>query len=304
MKQRILITGGSGLLALNWAFAVRHRFCVTLGLHKRNVVVAGVQTQPIDLESVDSLARSLEEVAPHVVIHTAGLTSVERCESDPPLAHHVNVRLAANVAKACAITGIKLVHISSDHLFSGLDSLVDENQPVAPVNVYGKTKAEAEHRILEIDPQSLVIRTNFYGWGTSYRHSFSDVVINSLRTGLDLTLFQDVFYTPILAEEVALAVHDLLDLGAIGVFNVVGDDRTSKADFGLMMIQEFALDPGRVRFGLRPEHARLVLRPHDLSLSNKKVCDLLGRQLGGIREHMATLHQQEVNGLAREIRTL
>jgi dTDP-4-dehydrorhamnose reductase len=301
MKQRVLITGGSGLLALNWALAVKERFSITLGLHNRNVMVPEVQTQNIDLGSLGDLCRSLEVLEPHVVIHTAGLTSVELCESNPALAAHVNVLLATNVAKVCARLGIKLVHVSTDHLFSGLEALVDENHPVSPLNVYGKTKAEAENRVLESNPLALVIRTNFYGWGTSYRHSFSDLIFNALRAKTELTLFQDVFYTPILIGSVVSAVHDLLAIDASGVFNVVGDERISKYHFGLRLAEEFELDPRGISPGLLSARASHVRRPQDMSLSNHKVCSLLGRQIGGVQMHMASLHQQELNGHAQKI---
>lgn len=304
MKQRILITGGSGLLALNWAQAVRDRFVVTLGLHQRSVVFPGVEAQTIDLESVDNLARELEKAAPKVVIHTAGLTSVERCESKPELAHYVNVTIATNVAKACAIAGVGLVHISTDHLFSGQDALVDENQQPTPLNVYGQTKAEAERRVLDTNPQSLVIRTNFFGWGTSYRQSFSDIVINALRAGSDLTLFRDVFYSPILLETLALAVHELIEIKASGIFNVVGDERISKYDFGYKLSEEFGLEFERVRSGLFSDQRTLVHRPRDMSLSNQKVCSLLGRRMGDTKKHLAILHQQEINGFAQKMKTL
>jgi dTDP-4-dehydrorhamnose reductase len=301
MQQRILITGGSGLLALNWAVAVRDRYSITLGLHNHDVPLTGIGVRKIDLESIDDLVRVFTEIDPQVVIHTAGLTSVERCESEPKLAHHVNVDLASNVADVCARLGIKLVHISTDHLFSGQNSLVDESHPVAPINIYGKTKAEAECRVLQRNPEALVIRTNFYGWGTSYRHSFSDIVIQALREGRSLTLFQDVFYTPILAEAAAHAVHDLIDLKVHGVFNVVGDERISKHGFGLKIANEFDRDWRGITPGFLADQASLVRRPHDMSLSNRKVCNLLGRQLGGVREQIARLHEQELNGLAREI---
>jgi len=304
MKPRILITGGSGLLALNWALAVRDRCEVILGLHKRQVSLSGVSVKTIDLESVDYFVRVLEEVKPQVVIHTAGLTSVEKCESQPELAHQVNVTLAANVARACTLHGIKFVHISTDHLFSGNEPFVTEDQPVSPRNVYGQTKAEAEHRVLDSNSQALVIRTNFYGWGTSYRHSFSDTIIDALRAGKELTLFQDVFYTPILAEVAALAVHDLIDLRASGIFNVVGDERLSKYEFGLKIAEEFDLDPNRIIPTMFADQPNLVQRPQDMSLPNQKTRDLLGRRLGGMQAHMARLHQQELNGLAQESRTL
>ncbi len=289
------------MLALNWALAEKERFSITLGLHNRNVMIPEVQTQNIDLGSLSDLCRSLETLEPHVVIHTAGLTSVELCEANPALAAHVNVVLATNVAKGCARLRIKLVHVSTDHLFSGLEELVDENHPVTPMNVYGKTKAEAEYRVLESNPQALVIRTNFYGWGTSYRHSFSDLIVNALRTETKLTLFQDAFYTPILIESAVSAVHDLLALDASGICNVVGDERISKYHFGLRLAEEFNLDASGISPGLLSASATHVRRPQDMSLSNDKVCNLLGRQLGGVQLHLARLHQQELNGHAQKI---
>ena len=304
MKPRIFITGGSGLLALNWALAIRDRYMVTLGLHEREIALAGVQAKKIDLESTDDLIRALETAQPQIVIHTAGLTSVEQCEAEPDRAQHVNVELAANVAKICAKLGLRLVHISTDHLYAGKVPLVDETLPVVPVNTYGRTKAEAESRVLEAHPQSLVIRTNFYGWGTSYRHSFSDVVIQALRAEKELTLVQDVFYTPILVEPVVQAVHDLVDLKASGIFHVVGDERISKYEFGLKLAQEFNLATTLLKPGYITDQSTLALRPHDMSLSNQKICKLLGRKLGGVGEHIARLHQQEQIGLAQELQNL
>jgi dTDP-4-dehydrorhamnose reductase len=304
MKTKILITGGSGLLALNWAVFARERFDVTLGLHQRGIALNGVFTRTIDLESIDNLIQTFEVEQPDVVIHTVGLTSVEKCEADPTLSHHVNITLAENVARACAKLNIGFVHISTDHLFSGHDALVDEAQPMAPLNVYGKTKAEAEFRVIDIVPTALVIRTNFYAWGTSYRQSFSDAVLGALRSGKRMTLFRDVFYTPILVEEAARAIHDLIAAKADGIFNIVGDERVSKSDFGLRLAAQFNLDPHRISLGLLSDQSALVTRPYDMSLSNQKACKLLGRKLGGITEHLAALHQQEINGLAQELKTL
>lgn len=302
-NSSILITGGSGLLALNWALTVRDHYSVTLGLHEREISLAGVEGRRIDLESVNHLMRTLEAVQPQAVIHTAGLTSVEACEAKPDLAHHINVELAVNVAQACAKLGLPLVHISTDHLFSGEASLVDETHPVMPINAYGQTKAEAESRVLEAHPQAIVMRTNFYGWGPSYRRSFSDVIIEALRAGKRLTLFKDVFYTPILIETAALAVHDLINLKACGIFHVVGDGRISKYEFGLKIAEKFNLDSSLITSGFLADQVSLVQRPCDMSLSNQKICNLLGKKLGGVDEHIVRLYQQEQTGLAREIQT-
>lgn len=304
MADTVFLTGGAGLLALNWAMAVRNSHHVVLGLHERQVAPQGVWAQPARLDSVEEIARALDDVQPHVVVHTAGLTSVERCEADPALARRVNVDLSVHVATACARLGVPLVHISTDHLFSGDEALLDESEPVAPRNVYGRTKADAETGVLAAHPTALVVRTNFYAWGPSYRRSFSDGIIISLRSGRPITLFEDVHYTPILVEALAQAVHELLDLGATGIVHVTGDERVSKAEFGRMAAEMFGLDTNLIRVGVLADKPALVQRPRDMSLSNGAVRRLLRRALGGPREQLARLYEQDRAGHAREIQAL
>jgi len=300
MQKRILITGGSGLLALNWAQVVKAHMFVTLGFHQRSVSISGVDTQKINLESIDDFMRTLEEIDPHFVIHTVGLTSVEKCESDPKLAQHVNVKLASNVAKACMLLGVGLVHISTDQLFAGKESFVGEELRAAPVNIYGKTKAEAEDQVLSIYPQSLVIRTNFYGWGTNYRRSFSDVIIDGLRSRRSLYLYRDVYFTPILIRTAVEIVHELLDKKACGIFNVVGNDRISKYEFGIRIAREFGLDSSNIHPALFQDTKSLADRPLDMSLSNYKIRSFLDMKISNNEIQISQLRQQELDGYALE----
>jgi dTDP-4-dehydrorhamnose reductase len=304
MKENILITGGSGLLALNWAATMREKFNVMLGLHDRKINLKDTRSILLDLDSKDALILALEALQPQLVIHAAGLTSIEQCENNPTLAKYINVDLTKNLATVCAKLNIPMVYISTDHLFSGNESLVHEDCPVWPVNVYAKTKAEAETCVLDADTKALIIRTNFYGWGTSYRQSFSDMVINHLRTGKKISLFKDIYYTPMLIEPLVNSVHELINKKAKGVFNVVGDDRISKYDFGVKLAKEFNLDNNLIDEGKIIDKPSLVNRPHDMSLSNQKISTYLGRKMGGLDEYILKLKTQEVNGLAKELQTL
>ena len=304
MKEDILITGGSGLLALNWALTIREKFNVTLGLHDRNINLKGTKSILLNLDSKDALIQAFEALEPQFVIHAAGLTSIEQCETNPTFAKYINVDLTKNLATVCAKLNIPMIYISTDHLFSGNDPLAHEDYPVSPVNVYAKTKAEAEACVLDSDAETLVIRTNFYGWGTSYRHSFSDMVINHLRSGKKISLFKDIYYTPMLIEPLVNSVHELVHKKAKGIFNVVGDDRISKYDFGVKLAKEFNLDNGLIAEGKIIDKSSLVARPHDMSLSNQKISNYLGRKMGGLDEHILKLKAQEVNGLAKELQAL
>ena len=304
MNATVLITGGSGLLATNWALAIRDDHPVILGLHQREISLAGVTTKTIDLESVDELRRSFDLLQPRLVIHTAGLTNVEDCEAKPELAHHLNVELAATVARACADLDIPLIHISTDHLFSGEQAQVNESAPIAPVNQYARTKAEAEIQVLDNHPHVLVLRTNFFAWGPSYRQSFSDIIIEALRAGEEITLFKDVFFTPILVEVLVEAAHELVATNSEGIFHLVGDERISKFDFGQKLADTFGLDSSFIKSGLLRDHEELVERPQDMSLSNRKASALLGRNFGDIDEQLAGLLQQENLGIAHEVQNL
>lgn len=302
MASRVLITGGSGLLGLNWANELRNTHRVTLGVHSRIVSMPGVAVERFSLESVDDLLIALDQVRPDCVVHAAGFTSIEACEDNPDLAYHVNVELAENVATACALRGVKLAHISTDHLFDGNGRFVSEDTPVEPLNIYGKTKAEAEARVQHACPEALVIRTNFYGWGPAYRQSFSDWVLSHLMRGQQLTLFRDVFYNPIISSMLVSVVQELFERSATGLFHVVGDDRISKHDFGLQLASVFGLDASLISAGSIDSQPTLVMRPHDMSLSNRKVSETLNISIGGVREHLLMLQQQ--SKLSEELQTI
>jgi dTDP-4-dehydrorhamnose reductase len=303
-QRRVLITGGSGLLALNWAVSLRDKSDVVLCFHERVVNLAGVTTTVCALDSVSQIVECLKQEKPDIVIHTAGLTSVEKCEENPELAEYINVTIAKNVAAACAAENIQLVHISTDHLFDGVQSLLSEEENPSSVNIYGLTKARAEEAVYAENQKALIIRTNFFGWGTKYRKSFSDFVVDALRNKQPIQLFDDVFYTPIHAGCLSQITHALLEKGAIGVFNVVGDERITKYNFGRKLADRFELDASLIKRSKILDKHNLVERPMDMSLSNSKVCAYLNRVIGGVDEQLDMLCKQETDGIAAELKQL
>lgn len=300
-RSRVLITGGSGLLALNWACAIRDRYDVLLATHTRRVALAGTHAVPLALDDAGPLERELQRLAPDIVIHTAGVTSVEACENDPEGARHVYEDLSRNVARAAAGAGAKLIQISTDHLFPGTRSMYREDDAPAPVNVYGQVKRRAEETVLDATPGALVVRTNFFGWGHRYRQSFSDWIYDGLSEGRSLTMFDDVWVTPILAERLALASHRLLDLGAAGIYNVVGDERISKYAFGVVLAQVFGLPAENIVRGTLAASKLSVKRPPDMSLDNRKARERLGASLGNPLEDLQLLAAQLRSGRREEL---
>ena len=300
----ILITGGTGLLGLNWAQSVKDRFNVTLGLHRRRAVPPGTTGVDLPLNDAGRLTETIASLEPELVVHAVGMTSVEACEANPQTAKAVNVDVTAAVADACRRTETRLIHISTDHLFAGTRRAYTEEQDIEPLNVYARTKADAEKAALDRCPGALVVRTNFFGWGPAYRPSFSDWIISSLRSGKEIRLFDDVSITPILATELARSVHEIISRHGSGIFNVAGDDVITKLEFGRSVAEIFELDSGLIEPGKLADTTGLVRRPYDMSLSNAKTRALLERPLGGVKEHLQILKEQEHSVLTKELAKL
>jgi len=292
-RQNIVITGGSGLLALNWARYAQTQWNTTLVLHQRRIEVPFAKTRVVDLLSTAAVAATLNELSPSLVIHTAGMTNVEKCEADPEGATRTNAEAPAILAKECRTRGIKLVSISTDHLFSCGAPFASEDSELRLVNVYARTKAAGESAVLDALPGALIARTNFFCWGPSYRSSFSDWIISHLRRGERVRLFTDVFFTPILADELARAVEELVALEATGIYNVVSDTRLSKFEFGRRLASIFGLDSSLIEPARLADYKSPAARPLEMSLSNSKLRRRLGRSVGDIDQHLRLLHEQE-----------
>jgi dTDP-4-dehydrorhamnose reductase len=293
MQKKVLITGGSGLLAVNWALSIRDNYAVTLLLHHKKISLSGVDTDIVSLSSLDECLSVLAKHRPDIVIHTAGLTNVEECESNPDLAQEVNVDLAKNIAIACNKQGVKLVHISTDHLFSGDQKFSTEESVTNPVNNYAKTKLLGEQQVLENYKDAIVIRTNFFAWGTKYRQSFSDFILNKLKNNEQANLFSDVFFTPILVDELSKKTEQLINSNAIGLFNITSSEYISKYEFGVKLADCFNFDINLINKISINDRPNLVQRPKDMSLSNAKLCQILNCEIPSLDEQLQTLKEQD-----------
>lgn len=290
--MRVLITGGAGLFGLNAAMAIRDTHVPVLGLHRRVVTLRGVETARLHLEDPQQLADDTHRLRPDVVCHAAALTDVDRCEREPQRARALNVDLAATVAEVCASRRLPLIHVSTDQLFRGETAFVPETAPPDPVNTYGRTKADAERAVLRAAPAALVVRTNFFGWGTRYRQSLTDWILATLATGRTVPGYHDVYFTPVHVSLVLPLALDLLTKGAHGCVHVASPDRVSKYDFARRVCTAFGHDPARVvPVSASPAPGR-AMRPRDMSLGTERL-QALDAPMEPVDRQIATLVAQQ-----------
>lgn len=299
--MKIFITGMSGLLGLNFARMAVDRFEVSGNYYSHPIAIDAVQAFQLDITSSEDVANTLSQIRPEVVIHTAGLTNVEKCEADPELAGLLHVEATANVASAAASVGSKFVHISTDHLFSGKDAWATETDEPAPLNAYAATKLRAERVAQSICPSALIIRTNFFGWGTSVRTSFSDWILRGLKQKDELTMFTDAYFTPILINDLVELIIQLFQAKETGIYHVAGRDRMSKYDYAIEMARVFGLPADNIRKTSLNDFQFKAQRPTDMSLSSEKMEKCLGVKMPTVVEGLEKLKRLGETGWAQSL---
>lgn len=146
---KILITGGSGFLGSRLAYYLKGKYELLLPTHGA-----------LNVSREEAVRAYIEEHQPEVVIHCAALSNTWYCEQHPDESHRVNVQGTVRIAKACKLTGAKLIFMSSDQVYNGTPQLgpLKETDMLQPVNIYGCHKMEAEQRALWNNPDAVGLR--------------------------------------------------------------------------------------------------------------------------------------------------
>ena len=153
--MRVLVTGAGGQVG---AEAVRWGGAGAVGLGRP--APGSSPGQALDVTDRDAVRRAIERAAPDVVLNAAAYTAVDRAESEPDRAFAVNRDGAANVAEACALSGVPIVHLSTDYVFGGTKGApYVPSDPAAPLGVYGASKAAGEAAVRAACPRHLILRT-------------------------------------------------------------------------------------------------------------------------------------------------
>ena len=269
-KKKVLLTGGSGLLGCSSFLTQKNNWDITLWLRNHQVKLSGVTTKIVKLEDLNEVKASLNECRPDLIIHAAGMTNIEDCESNEYRATLSNVISSKNLAKASAELGIKFIFISTDQVSKDCESASEEDIGF-PINIYARTKLQAEYDVMKYHPECIIARTNFFTWGHKWRKSLLDFIVDNLREKKLVTLFDDVRFNPLSTEKLLCYLDKLDDAGVKGIFNLSGDDKISKYDFGMMICDVFNLDKNYIKKGTLAGATKLVPRPLNLTIDNSKL---------------------------------
>ena len=274
----ILITGASGLLGRSITLRALELQKSVLGVSRRNPFDMPY-LQCLDLKDFAGTRKLVLNLRPSAIIHCAAITDVDYSEDHPDEVHENNVRVSALLAQLAAESNAQFMQISTDSVFDGHQGLYSESDTPLPLNVYARTKLLAEQEATRTHPRPLIVRVNFYGWNLRDRKGLAQWIFDELSQGKTLKGFTDVFFCPLLVNDLAEILLTMQDLDLAGIYHVVGSERISKYDFATRLATTFGFDPCQIVPSSIVDANLRAVRPRDTSLQTKKISLALCRPM-------------------------
>jgi dTDP-4-dehydrorhamnose reductase len=285
LHSRWLLLGAGGLVGTHLRVALAGRNVVATS-HRRPVPGAVA----LDLTDSRAIRRTVSEARPEVIVVAAADAFVERCEREPSATRAVNVVALREIAE-CAPRAL-LVVFSSEYVFDGRAGPYGEDDPVAPINEYGRQKVEVETLARERKDHLICRVSGVYGWSPA-RTSFVCQLVDRLRSGQRFRVPADQLITPTPAPDLARAVVELIDHGARGTFHSAGPEILERPVFAQRVAAAFGLDPALLDPLPTAELGLAAPRPLRAGLLTEKLRAFLGRGLAPSIEALATMRQAE-----------
>jgi dTDP-4-dehydrorhamnose reductase len=260
---KLLVIGASGQVGhyVGWLAQKRgHHVMGTSFARPRSGLVKLDITRRDECESLAHIFK------PDAVILAGAWTNVEKCETDPALARAINVEGARNVLEAFAPTRAAMVYFSTEYVFDGKEGPYREADPIHPISVYGRTKADAENLLCKYPHRWLIIRTTVvYGYEPDGKNFFMQL-LNRFRKGEPMRVPSDQFSSPTFNFNLAQATLGLIERNSLGTYHVAGNRVMSRVEFAQTICTVFHLDHHLIQPATTAELGQKAARPLNAGL--------------------------------------
>ena len=254
--QRLLVTGGCGYLGRELVRRAPVAGWQVRATWWQNEPEGEAEWVRVDVRDPDQVSRAVEDV--DAVIHTAYVQGPGEWE--------VNAEGSAVVAEAAR--GLRLIQLSSDLVFDGARGRYREEDDPAPVNSYGRSKAEAERRVAAVHPEATIVRTSLI-YGGAEPGPQERLARDNRR------FFVDEIRSPVHVGDLAAALLELLELEAPGPLHVAGADDVSRFDFAVLL----GADPAQLEAAQTTPY-----RAPNVSLDSSRAASMLATRVRGVYE--------------------
>jgi dTDP-4-dehydrorhamnose reductase len=245
----VLITGANGLLGQKLAKEFYpHYKVIACDLNSESYLsFPNLSYESLDITNRRGLAFQIAFYHPQAIVNAAAYTDVDGCEIHKNKAWAVNVGGVRNLANLCKKQEIKLVHLSTDYIFSGEDGPYSEDDFPDPANYYGETKLESEKIIKESGIDFLIIRTNvLYGVGKNVKPNFFLWLKEKLSKNEKIEIVTDQFNNPTLADNLSSCILEMVKKNISGTYHIAGSEYLSRYDFAIKVATKFNFDKNNI----------------------------------------------------------
>ena len=247
MNKKMLVIGGTSLLGYK-LLSNTNDFELYASYNKNLINLKNVETLKIDITNKKNCEK-IFDLKPDIIINTAAITNVDYCEKFERNAFDVNVTGTKNIAEIAEKLGVKLIHISTDAVFSGDKKIYLEEDEPNPISVYGKTKLESEKIVSKVNDSVILRPSVLFGWipfeyvktidESRKTMNFGLWVIDQLYKNNKMSIVNDQFNTPTLADNLAENIHKIVIKDIAGIFHLSGLSCISRLDFSKKIAKTF-----------------------------------------------------------------
>ena len=291
--MRLLIIGGTGLLGQYLMLEAYQRgWEVTATYHDNDAKIGTRTLVHLDVRDEGEVGEVIRSARPEAVIHAAGITDLDVCETNPQEAWEINAEGTLNVAATCKVNEIPLLYVSTDAVFNGHKSeRYQEIDPPDPLSIYAQTKLEAERITLDADHRNMVTRVSLlYGWNRVLaKENFVTWALTRLRNGMEIPLFVDRRNCPTYAPYCAKVLLKMMERGGRGLYHVAGADCLDRYEMGLKVAEVFGFTPSLCRISSMEEAGLIARRGKNLCLSSQKAEGEFGVRMMGFEEGLKAM---------------
>ena len=257
--MKILLLGGSGMLGND---------CREVLSEEHEVI--SPSKKELDIIKWDVVIDSLHKIKPHVILNCAGYTDVDACESEDFLVRKVNVEGPRNFAQGSARYNCRMIHISSDYVFSGQKGIPQpyfEDDPADPIQAYGRSKVESEIAVKENAPNYIIIRTSWL-YGIHRDNFINSIIENALRKNKKVKVIDDQYGSPTWTYRLAHQIKELLKTDVKGTFHATSEGYCTRLEYAQAILKKLKIR--KVVYPCSMKDYRLpAKRPQNCILENR-----------------------------------
>ena len=272
--QKVLVTGATGMLGskvANYIFNDPNFKAFGTG---RSDVQSLFTYIKADLLNKSELNNLLTSVYPDIIVHCAANVNLTDCETNKTEAYKINVEVSKQLASfnpgVC-----KIVYISTDSVFDGWRESFSETDTPAPLNYYAQSKLEGENAVIKANKNSLVLRTNMYGFNSSKEgNSIFEWLYKNLSADNNVSGFTDIHFNPLYTLQLAEIIIRLINKNAKGILHLGCIEKISKYQFALLIAEAFGFDKSLIKADVSNVMPSTLKRPKNTTLNTTELYKL------------------------------